>query len=305
MISKILLGPSSFAETDKKPIVRLQKAGYEVVDNPFKRKLTSTELLELLTPEVIGIIAGLEPLDREVLRQSSLKVISRVGTGMSNVDQEAAQELGIAVRSTPDGPTEAVAELTIGALLSLLRMIPRMNHALHSGKWEKRIGVQLEGKIVLIVGFGRIGQRVADLLAPFHVHVLVVDPYLEKTDLSGIQILSLDEGLPKADVVLVHSSGESCLLGVNEFKILKQGAFLLNAARGGVIDESALLTALDNGSVAGVWLDTFGSEPYKGRLCGHENVLLTPHVGSYTRECRLGMENEAVDNLLGVLGKRS
>lgn len=305
MSQKILLGPSSFAETDKAPLARLQEAGYEVVDNPYKRKLTKPELFDLLTPDVIGIIAGLEPLDREVMSRSSLKVVSRVGSGMSNVDQNAAEELGIAVRSTPNGPTEAVAELTLGALLSLLRMIPQMDQALHACKWNKRIGAQLEGKTVAIVGYGRIGRRVAELLSPFHIRLLVVDPYLKQSDVAEAELMALDEALPQADVISLHSSGEACLLGEREFRLMKQGAFLLNVARGGLVAEEPLIAALDDGRVVGAWFDTFGTEPYTGPLCGRENVVLTPHVGSYTLECRQGMENEAVDNLLAVLGKQS
>ncbi len=301
MTSKILLGPSSFAETDKSPVIRLQNAGYEIIDNPFRRKLTKSELFELLTPDVVGIIAGLEPLDREVLEFSSLKAISRVGSGMSNVDQPAARELGIAVCSTPNGPVEAVAELTIGALLSLMRKIAQMDRALHSGKWEKRIGGQLEGKTVAIVGYGRIGRRVAALLAPFRVRLLVVDPFLDQSTLHDIELVSLDEALPLADIVTLHNSGEACLLGEREFGLLKKGAVLLNVARGGLVDEEALMAALDAGTLGGVWLDTFGSEPYSGALCGRDNALLTPHVGSYTLECRQQMEMEAVDNLLGAL----
>ena len=150
---KILIGPSSFAATDRTPMNRMIAAGYEVIDNPYKRKLTKEELLGLLASEVIGLVAGLEPIDREVMRYSHLRVISRVGSGLSNVDLTAARELGIEVCSTPHGPTAAVAELTLGALLALLRMIPLMDQALHQGQWIKKIGVQLEGKTVAIVCF--------------------------------------------------------------------------------------------------------------------------------------------------------
>ena len=305
MSYKILLGPSSFAETDKAPFTRLQDAGYEVIDNPYKRKLTKSELFDLLTPDVIGIIAGLEPLDREVLSRSNLKVVSRVGSGMSNVDLQAAEELDIAIRSTPNGPTEAVAELTVGALLSLLRMIPQMDRALHAGKWDKRIGTQLEGKCIAIVGYGRIGRRVAELLAPFHVRLLVVDPYLTQPHAAGAELMPLDQALALADIISLHSSGEACLLGEQEFRLMKPGAFLLNVARGGLVSEEALIAALDEGRVAGAWLDTFGAEPYAGALCGRADVVLSPHVGSYTLECRQGMEHEAVTNLLAVLGEQS
>jgi D-3-phosphoglycerate dehydrogenase / 2-oxoglutarate reductase len=303
MASKILLGPSSFAEIDKAPLARLLEAGYEVVDNPYKRKLTKAELFDLLDLGVIGIIAGLEPLDREVLTRSKLKVVSRVGSGISNVDLKAAEELGIAVCSTPNGPTEAVAELTIGALLGLLRMIPQMDRALHDGRWDKRIGTQLAGKTVALIGYGRIGRRVAELLAPFRVRILVVDPFLEQAGLAGIELMPLDEALPLADIVTLHSSGETCLLGPREFGLIKQGAFLLNVARGGLVAEEALVAALDCGRITGAWFDTFGTEPYSGALCGRTDVVLTPHVGSYTVECRQEMENEAVDNLLAALGK--
>lgn len=303
MASRILIGPSSFAETDKTPLNRLIATGYKVIDNPYKRKLTKTELFELLTHDVIGILAGLEPLDREVLQRSHLRVVSRVGSGMSNVDIDAAKELGIAVCSTPNGPTVAVAEMTLGALLSLLRMIPLMDQALHRGKWLKKVGSQLEGKTVAIVGFGRIGRRVAELLAPFKVKLLVVDPYLTVDAVGGFVRLPLAEALTQADIVTLHSSGEECLIGEREIALMKTGVFILNVARGVLISEVALVKALEEGKVAGAWLDTFREEPYSGPLCKFHNVVLTPHVGSYTLECRKQMETEAVDNLINALQK--
>lgn len=301
MTDKIVLGPSSFAEIDKTPLNRLLAAGYEIVDNPFKRKLTKTELLELLTSDVVGIIAGLEPLDREVLERSKLRVVSRVGSGISNVDLQAAQELGIAVRSTPNGPTQAVAELTLGALLSLLRMIPLMDQALHRGEWSKKIGTQLEGKTVAIIGFGRIGRRVAELLAPFRVKLIVVDPNLTDSAAADFSRLPLEQALPLADIITLHSSGEECLIGTRAFALMKTGAVILNVARGGLIDEECLVKALEEGKIAGAWIDTFKKEPYTGPLCRFPNVILTPHIGSYTLDCRKQMETEAVDNLLSVL----
>src|SRR3989338_10793235 len=127
---KVLLGPSTFAESDKTPLEFLAKQGIEAIPNPHRRKLTKAELLKLLENDVVGLIAGLETLDKEVFEHSQLKVISRCGSGMSNVDLEAARKRGIRVYSTPNGPTAAVAELTMGALLSLLREIPRLDAAL-------------------------------------------------------------------------------------------------------------------------------------------------------------------------------
>lgn len=298
---KVLIGPSSFAELDKTPLMRLTSAGFEVVDNPYKRKLTKPEVLRLLAEDVVGLLAGLEILDREVLQHSNLKVISRVGVGMSNVDLAAAKELGIVVRYTPFGPTEAVAEMTVGVMLNLIRMVPQMDYALHNGQWLKKIGMQLDGKTVGVVGFGRIGRRVAELLAPFRVRIVVVDPFLDRDAVLPFEHLPLDEALPLADIITLHSSGEDCILGEKEFALAKPGVYLLNAARGGLVSEVALLKALDSGRVKGAWFDTFREEPYSGPLCKYPNVILTPHVGSHTAEGRKQMESEAVDNLLNAL----
>lgn len=300
---KVLIGPSSFAELDKTPLNRLKDAEYCIVDNPYKRKLTKPELLELLKYDVVGLIAGLEPLDREVMEKSNLQVISRCGSGMSNVDLEAAKEFNVEVRFTPDGPTSAVAELTLGAMLGLLRMIPLMDKNLHEGRWTKKIGMQLEGKTVTIVGYGRIGKKVVSLLLPFNVNLLVVDPFIREP-IDDIPVVSLKEALPKADIITLHSSGEDCILGEREFQLIKPGAFVLNAARGGLIDEDALISALEDGTIQGAWLDTFKQEPYVGPLTGYPQVVLTPHVGSYTRECRKRMEMEAVQNLINVIRKK-
>jgi D-3-phosphoglycerate dehydrogenase len=299
----ILIGPSTFAERDRTPLESISAEGIGIIDNPFKRRLTRSELIELLKPNVIGLLAGLEPIDADVLRQSSLKVVSRVGSGMANVDLDAARELGIAVHSTPNGPTEAVAELTLGSLLGLMRMIPEMDSDLHAGRWNKRLGIQLEGKTVAIVGYGRIGRRLGELLEPFRVHILVIDPLAPADVGNSHQQMTLDEALPLADVIALHCSGEQELLGEAEIARMKRGAIVLNAARGGLVDEAALALALREGRLRGAWVDAFMNEPYAGPLTECKTALLTPHVGSYTEECRSQMETEAVDNLLRGLAE--
>lgn len=290
---KILLSPSSFAATDSAPLTELQRHGFEIVNNPYGRKLTEEELRQLL-PGVIGTIAGLEPLNRKVLAESNLKVISRCGIGLDNVDLDAARDLGIQVFNTPDAPTLAVAELTVGIMLTLPRWIKAMDLALHEGKWDKRIGMQLQGRTVAIIGFGRIGKKVAELLRPFDVRLLIFDPHIQGPTFCG----SLAEALSSADIVSLHASGNSVILGPKEFDLLKPGAFVLNASRGQLLDEKALLAALGNGRVAGVWLDTFAVEPYQGPLSSYQQVIMTPHATTYSAQCRLGMETEAVKNLL-------
>lgn len=301
MTAKILIGPSSFAETDKTPLKRLLAAGFTVIDNPYKRKMTKEELLMLLQDDVVGILAGLEPLDRDVMSRSHLKCISRVGAGMTNIDLQAARELNISVFNTPDGPTSAVAELVVGTLVSLLRWIPQSNFALHNQKWVRTMGGQIEGKTVAIVGFGRIGRRIAELLASFRVKLIAVDPYLKEGEAIPYLLLSMEEALPQADIITIHTSGDECLFDMVTFSKMKRGSFILNAARGNIVSEEALIKALEEGIVAGAWLDTFAKEPYEGPLCNYENVILTPHIGSYTAECRQSMENEAVSNLLKEL----
>lgn len=299
---KILIGPSSFGGVDQAPLEKLKRAGLAIVTNPFGRKLSEAELNALL-PGITGIIAGLEPLTRDVLKQSQLTVISRCGSGMSNVNVLAAEKLGIKVYSTPFGPTNAVAELVIGCLLSLLREIPQINTSMHERKWDKRIGVELRSKRVAVIGYGRIGQRVGELLSAFGAKVIAVDPEYDGS-CANIKKMELHEALSIADIITIHSSGKELLIGEKEFKAIKQGAFILNAARGELVDESALIDALDSGKVVGAWLDTYSEEPYSGPLCDYSQVILTPHIGSYTAECRVAMETEAVENLLkGLRGE--
>ncbi len=299
MKNVVLIGPSSFAASSKAPFEMLDNAGFEIINNPFGRKLTKKELLNLL-PGVTGLIAGLETLDREVLESSQLKVISRCGAGMSNVDLVAAARLGINVFSTPDAPTNAVAELTVGMLISLIRLVPVMDASLHNNIWDKKIGLELRGKTVLLIGLGRIGRKVAQLLKPFQTRIIASDPFTVDQSIE-IEVLPLEKSLPIADVISLHASGESEILGVREFSLMKNGVYILNAARGNLIDEESLLAGLESGKIAGAWLDSFKEEPYSGPLTQFKQVIVTPHIGSYTRECRKQMEVEAVNNLINAL----
>ncbi len=302
MNKKVLIGPSSFAAVDTAPLDRLIAAGFDVVPNPFGRKLKKEELLELL-PGVSGLIAGLETLDREVMALSDLEVISRCGSGMSNVDREAAKQLGITVFSTPEGPVESVAELTVGMIISLIRMVPVMDNDFHQNSWNKKIGLEVRGKTILIIGFGKIGKRVAELLKPFKVNIIVSDPLIKKMP-AGMKVLPLDRAIPQADLISLHASGEVQILGEAEFKLMKERVYLLNGARGGLVDEECLKVHLEKGKVAGAWLDSFREEPYTGPLTNFSQVILTPHVGSYTTECRSCMESDAVSNLMDAFANK-
>lgn len=290
-MKKILI-TTSFGEVDPEPLEKLKRSNFEVIQASFKQKPTAEELKQLL-PGVIGLIAGTEIINREVMAGSDLRVISRVGTGVDNIDLKAAEELGIIVKRTPDAPTVAVAEFTLGGILALLRHIPRMDQELHKGSWSKLMGAQLRGKTVLIIGFGRIGKYLVKILEPFEVKLLAVDPSLPQ--------VSLDEALPKADIICLHASGSQQILGKEEFALMKKGVLLVNTARGKLWDENILVEALQEGKVAGAFIDVFQKEPYSGILTEFPQVILTPHAASSTRECRRQMETEAAENLLTEL----
>lgn len=294
---------SSFADSDPAPREMMKNAGVEVVENPYGRRLTEEEAIEYLADKD-GLIAGLEPLNRKVLDAApNLKAIARVGIGIANVDLKAAEEKGIKISNTPDGPTLAVAELTVTAALALNRGLVATNVKLHAGEWAKSIGQGLTGQSVLFVGYGRIGRKAAELFRAFGPKILVADPFLKQEDLTaGETLVSLEEGLAAADIITLHAAGEEEILGADEFAKMKKGVILLNSARGGLVDEQAFIAALDNGTVGSAWFDAFWKEPYEGPLRGYENVLMTPHVGTYTAQCRGSMEMAAVQNLLRDLG---
>ena len=293
---KILIGTSSFGKMNSEPLDLIEKAGFEVILNPYGRKISKNELIDIL-PGIDGIVAGLETIDREVMEQSDLKVISRCGSGISNVDVDAVNDLGIKFYYTPDGPTQAVAELTVGMMIVLLRNAFEIASDLKKRKWTKHVGFQLNGKTVLLIGFGKIGQRVMDILKPFALKFLVVDPAIKNIQ-NDCRLMDLKEALPQADIISLHASGDNCILGEKEFNFMKKGVFVLNAARGGLINEDILKQKIESGRIAGAWLDSFSDEPYSGDLCDNPEIILTSHVGSYTKEGRFSMELETAENLL-------
>ena len=295
--NKVAITTTSFAEYDKKPLEILKENGVEVVSNKYKRKLSGDELVELCG-ECIGIIAGTETLGRKVLAGlPRLKVISRCGTGLENVDLVATHELNIKVYNTPDAPTLAVSELTISLILSLLRKTGQMDRALRSGVWKKEMGNLLSGKGVGIIGLGRIGNKVAELLKGFGCKIAYYDPLVQKDDL-GLQKMPLKELLAWADILTIHATVKGPIIDKKEFEMMKPGAFLINTSRGEAVNEDALYQALEKGSLAGAALDVFQKEPYTGPLTKLDNVIITPHIGSYARESRIHMEIEAVKNLV-------
>ncbi|MEH0019282.1 MAG: NAD(P)-dependent oxidoreductase [Desulfobacter sp.] len=299
----ILCTTTSFGVSAPDVLVRMEEKGFIPVLNPFKRKLTAAELRSLVIEhQPVGLLAGTEPIPMDVLDAGSptLKVVSRVGVGWDNVDRAAADRLGIKVFRTQGVLDDAVAELTLGLMLSVLRHVALHDRCLRSGKWEKHTGVLLREKVVGIIGFGSIGKQVGTLCHAFGAHVVYTDP-VPKT-VEWARPVTRDELIASADIISVHADGNAALIGPEDMVNCKSGVVFINTARGGMIDEAGLAEGIVAGRIGGAGLDVFDREPYTGELAGLDRVVLTPHIGSYAREARETMERMAVDNLFAGLG---
>ena len=289
---KIALGASSVPQPDALELLK----GHEVILNPYGRKLTEDETIEHLEG-VAGLLAGLEPLTERVFSACpELRAVARIGIGTENIDFEAAKNHGVKISNTPDAPTYAVAEMALAALLAIARQILPANEDIHNGAWKKRMGFSVRGSMVLLVGYGRIARAFEKLLAPMRAEVLKYDPLLPDCK-------PLSELLPCADVVSLHASGKDCLINAEQLGQLKDGAVLLNTARGQLVDEDAVYEALKSGKLSYYFADTFSIEPYSGKLTELDNAILTPHISTYTDLCRREMEMQAVKNLLRDLNE--
>lgn len=305
-MKSILITTSTFSLYNEKPLRILQESGFRLIFNPYQRKLTENEVLDLVQkvqPE--GIIAGVEPLTRKVLESAKyLKVVSRCGVGLDSVDLAAADDLSIRVLNTPDASSLSVAELTLGLIFAVLRKIPMADSGIRRGKWLRPMGRVIAGKVVGIIGCGRIGCLVGRMLSLLECCVIGFDPYQSAPE--HIERHSLGEVLRQADIVSLHLPFNRETQGMfdrEKIFMMKDGSCLINTSRGGLVDEKVLFEALQSGKLAGAALDCFVSEPYDGRLRELDNVVLTSHIGSYAIEGRIQMEIQATENLLRELKK--
>jgi len=305
---RILVTLSTFCEDDAAPRRRLEASGFTFVENTSGRRMTPEEVLAHGT-DWIGLIAGVEPYTAETLAKlPRLKCISRVGVGVDSIDLAAARARGIVVRNTPDAPILAVAEMAIAHILDVLKLTTYHTALMRQRRWAKKTGSMLGGKGVGLVGVGRIGRCVAERLASFGVTLLGTDPVPDAkwAARTGLRYCGLEELLKTSDIVSVHAlrpAGQGPLIGAAEIARMKPGAILINTARGHLVDAAALEAALRRGALAGAGLDVFPEEPYAGPLCELENVVLTPHIATLTKETRVQMETEAVENLLEELSQ--
>lgn len=306
-MSRVLITTVPFAATNTLPLDMLRAAGIEFVINPINRKLREDELAEMITDFDV-VIAGTEVISDKVMSKAShLKLISRVGIGLDNVDLVAAKNRNILVSYTPDAPAPAVAELAIGLIFSLLRFIHVANKQMHDSQWHRHFGRRLSEVTVGIIGAGRIGGRVLNHLSSFGVsRILANDSVLEKKDCFNSSIEWVDKRYlyANSDVISLHiplTADTRGLIASRELLEMKSDACIINTSRGGVINEQDLANVLNSGHLAGAAIDVFCQEPYVGPLSQIDRCILTSHMGSMTTDCRAKMEIEATQEAIRYL----
>nr|BFF13426.1 hypothetical protein GCM10025699_47290 [Microbacterium flavescens] len=314
-----------------KPVVliaeELSPATVEALGPDFDvRSVDGTDrpaLLAALSEAQAVLVRSATQIDAEAIAAApNLKVVARAGVGLDNVDTKAATTAGVMVVNAPTSNIISAAELTVGHILSLARHIPAAHAALAQGQWKrsKYTGVELYEKTVGIIGLGRIGALITARLQAFGVDVVAYDPYVTpaRAQQLGVTLLSLDDLLATADFVTIHmpkTPETTGMIGLEQMKAMKKTAFVVNVARGGLIDEDGLYEALTTGEIAGAGLDVFVSEPpVDQKLLGLENVVVTPHLGASTdeaqekagvsvaRSVRLALGGELVPDAVNVAG---
>lgn len=309
MSARILITPRSLTRDVHPALRRLQDAGYELVFCSPGQQPDESELRRLL-PGCVGYLAGVEQVSANVLETApGLRVISRNGVGVDNIDLAAARRLGIAVCKAAGANARGVAELALAHILALARWVPFSDQSIKAGGWERRKGLELVGKTLGLVGCGHVGRLVAKLALGFEMKVLAYDVMPDRSFAPSpdFRYAPLDEVLEKSDVISLHCPappGGKPLIDAVALARMKKGVLLVNTARADLIDNAALAAALQSGQVAGAGTDVFKSEPPKDDpLVASDRVVATPHLGGFTEESVDRAVQIAVDNLLAELKK--
>ena len=289
------------------PLDLLENAGIEFLINPYNKKITEDQLADIVTDFDV-IIAGTEPITEKVMKcASNLKLISRVGIGLDSVDLLAAQKRGIKVSYTPDAPAPAVAELTLGIMLSLLRSLHVSNAQMHQGQWYRHFGRRLKEVTVGIIGVGRIGARVLRLMKGFGTSKILVNDIMPDRELDTefkLEWTSKENIYKEADIISLHiplTCLTKNLIRKEDLLKMRPDAVLINTSRGGIINEVDLYEVLKSGHLSGAAIDVFEREPYEGPLREVERCLLTAHMGSMSVDCRTRMEIESTEEAIRFL----
>jgi D-3-phosphoglycerate dehydrogenase len=306
-MSKALITTVPFGDKNRLPIELLEAAGIEYLINPIGRKLKEDELAHMVTDFDV-LIAGTEPITDKVMSCASrLKLISRVGIGLDSVDLLAAERRGIQVSYTPDAPAPAVAELTIGLMLSLLRSVHLVNAQMHRGEWQRHFGRRIPEVTIGIIGTGRIGGRVLRRLSGFgSPRILANDthPNLKVAPELKIEWVGKEEIYKQADLISLHvplTAQTKNMIRRDHLLQMKPDAMIINTSRGGIINENDLAEVLSAGHLSGAAIDVFEQEPYTGPLAQTDRCLLTSHMGSMSVDCRTRMEIEATEEAVRFL----
>tara|TARA_B100001142_G_C14282459_1_gene635492 strand:+ start:357 stop:1277 length:921 start_codon:yes stop_codon:yes gene_type:complete len=302
---KFYISTIPFGSTNKAPIEAISKEGHSFEINSLGRKITEEELIKKLH-DIDVLVAGTEPITKKVLESAkNLKIISRVGIGIDNIDLDQAKKQNIKIFNTPEGPSMAVAQYTLGLMLSMTRHIHLSARELSKGVWDKKMGHGFESLSFGLIGFGRIGKKVSRLLKAFNPkEILFYDPFDKGEDEVSAKKVDFDFLLQKADIVSLHlplESNTKGLISSKEIKKMKKNAIIINTSRGGIIDEKDLHKALSNKMIGGAALDVFENEPYEGPLSTLDNCLLTPHSAPMTTTSRENMEYTAVKQAIDQL----
>jgi len=300
---RVLVTTHPFGEIDRDPIQLLETEGIPFTLNAAKRRLREEELAELIGPYE-ALIAGTEPITGKVLSGApNLRLIAHVGIGLDNIALAAARLRGIAVTYTPAAPSPAVAELTVGQMLALLRRTVTADREMRHGVWKRRIGRRLGLMTVGIIGVGRIGRLVIGHLQGWSPRILANDliPDPEFSRLSGCIWTDTETIYREADIISLHvplTRRTRGMIGVRELALMKEDAILINTARGELIEEAAMAAALRGRPGFSAAIDVYADEPYRGELTTLDNCILSAHMGAATRDCRLRMELEATQEVV-------
>lgn len=289
---------------DKKAVGKFIEEGIYVDTKHYEKD----ELKDIIKNFEVLIIRSATTIDKEFIdlaKTKKLKLIIRAGVGLDNIDVDYAEKNGITVTNTPNASSNSVAELVLGHMISLARYITISNITLRDGQWNKKIytGTEISGKTFGIIGFGRIGKALAKKASALGMNVIFYDKYYKNDD--NFPYLPFEEVLKRADFISLHvPSTEKPIIGEEEFKLMKDGVFLVNAARGGAIDEDCLIQALNTDKLAGAGIDVFMEEPKpKAALCNHPKVSVTPHIGAATKEAQMRIGEEIIDIVMDFNGK--
>ena len=309
-MARVFISTAPFGSPNPFPIELLNSNNVDFETNQLGRKLTSNELATMIGDAEV-LIAGTETISEEVLRSAkNLKLISRVGIGLDSVDLLAAERLGIKVCYTPDAPAPAVAELTIGHMLCLLRHTHVANNQLHAGQWKRHFGRRIAEVTIGVIGVGRIGGRVLRRLAAFGSPRILVNDLSAKSNVADqlkLEWVDKETIYRESDIVTVHlplTSITKNMIRAEQLQLMKPDAAIINTSRGGIVNEADLARLMKEGHLSGAAIDVFDVEPYFGELAEIERCLLTAHMGSMSLDCRSRMEIEATEEAVRfVTGK--